>query len=340
MINARVKLRGHRQLALKAGRLASLATCQTAVHSLIPINVAASAQDVPIMTALAAPSSLAVTRGDGVRAERFPPSNFVTPRIAIIECDNTAVLCRASVDALRSVAIVCDTLPKPHRGIGMQSNARGVVFRGEKHSLEHPQGRGPKQVQRAARPILIRQPNSSESHAVDPGARPKSFRYKIENSPSFAVGREETVMPGLEIGTAPVRGAIPLGSGLCTVDVVDSSTALPLQLPSWKRLRQGHAGRCPQEPEIGSTEHCSELGTYVVAKLESRGLYEVPSHNLRVTHVLFPCKGSSSDTPLCNEISGQSVANLDKPGGGQFWAFGHRPVPTILLGGVSPGSDP
>ncbi|KHE85337.1 hypothetical protein GE21DRAFT_1284584 [Neurospora crassa] len=35
-------------------------SCQTAVHSLIPINVAASAQDVPIMTALAAPSSLAV----------------------------------------------------------------------------------------------------------------------------------------------------------------------------------------------------------------------------------------------------------------------------------------
>ncbi|KAK3486975.1 hypothetical protein B0T13DRAFT_491810 [Neurospora crassa] len=291
MTRKSVKLRGHRQLALKAGRRAGLATCQMAVHSLIPINVAASAQDVPIMTALAAPSSLAVgrTRGDGVRAERFPPSNF---------CDNTAVLCRASVDALRSVAIVCDILPKPHKGIGMHSNARGVVSRGEKHSLEHPQGRGPKQVQRAARPILIRQPKLSESLAVDPGARPKSFRYKIENSPSFAVGREET------------------------------------------RLRQGHAGRCPQEPEIGSTEHCSELGTYVVAKLESRGLYEVPSHNLRVTHILFPCKGSSSDTPLCNEISGQSVANLDKPGGGQFWAFGHRPVPTIHFGGVFPGSDP
>lgn len=48
--------------------------------------------------------------------------------IILLECDNTAVLCRASVDALRSVAIMCDTLPKPHRGIGMQSNARGVVY--------------------------------------------------------------------------------------------------------------------------------------------------------------------------------------------------------------------
>ncbi|KAL0470421.1 hypothetical protein QR685DRAFT_253641 [Neurospora intermedia] len=35
-------------------------SCQTAVQSLIPIKVAASAQYVPIMTALTAPSSLAV----------------------------------------------------------------------------------------------------------------------------------------------------------------------------------------------------------------------------------------------------------------------------------------